>query len=248
MNNRRTPAGALAARHPARLVTIAVAMIACLAMALTGLSPAPARAAASSPQPQQPVTHYLPHLVPVSLTQLKAQTTATSFHVYYICLSNADTHCLGTEAASSERADGIEQTIVDAILGHLVGKLVDVLWRIISGSDDDVTAEDEGDTGGTEPSAMVGKCLGANPTKSDGNDRVYPSFHSKCFGILRESWTVVFKKGSTTEFHLVNRQAEAEGRDYELAQLNLREGAFLYVKPSTQSGLWTTWSLYLPTH
>jgi hypothetical protein len=242
------PAGALAARHPARLVTIAVAVIACLAVALAGLPPTPARAAAHSPQPRQPVIQYLPHPVLVSPAQLQAQTTATKFPLVYICLSNADTHCLGTEEASSEQADGIEDTIVDAIIGGAIKNLLDIVWKIIFGPGStpdrgDETSEDVGGDG-TQPSSMKDTCLGANPTSSDGNDRVYPSSPSKCFGVLRQSWLYRAEPGSKTDFALISRVGEAEHRVFSLAQLNLRDGAYLYVKKNTSSGLWHTWSFF----
>ena len=241
------PAGALAARHPARLVTIAVAVITCLALALTEISPAPARAAARSPQP--PVIRYLPHPVLVhSLTQLEAQSSATSSPLVLICLSSADTHCLGTEAASARRANGAVGEILSAVASGVASGLVQILWKVVfgRGSDKDrgvITAEDEGGDG-TQPSSMKDTCLGANPTPSDGNDRVYPSSPSKCFGVLRQSWLYTIEPGTKGNYDFISRAGEAEHRVFALAQLNLRNGAFLYVKKNTQPGLWTTWSFY----
>ena len=217
-------------------------------MTLAGLPPTPARAAAHSPQPKQPVIHYLPHPVLMSPAQLKAETTATKIPLVLICLSSAPTHCLGTEKASSERVGGIEDTIVDAIIGGAVKSLLDILWKVVFGRGStpergDETSEDEGGDG-TQPSSMIGTCLGANPTPSDGNNRVYPSSPSKCFGVLRQSWLYTVEPGSKYDFDLINRQGEAEHRVFALAQLNLRDGAFLYVKKNSQPGLWTTWSFF----
>jgi hypothetical protein len=230
----------------ARLATIAVAVISSLALAMTTL---PAQAAARNPEPRQPVIQYLPHPVPVSLGQIQAQTTATSFPIVAICLSNAHTHCVGTEKASARRADGgIVDTIVSAVVGGTVSGLIGIAFKVIfgrgsNGDRGDATAEDVGGDG-TQPPAMRDTCLGANPTSSDGNDRVYPSSPSKCFGVLRQSWLYTVEPGSTDKYDLISRAGEAEHRVFALAQLNLRDGAFLYVKPNVQPGLWTTWTFY----
>jgi hypothetical protein len=228
--------------------------MASLALALTVLPQAPARAAADDPQPAAPVIRYLPHPVLVrSLTQLIAQSTATKFPLVTICLSNAPTHCVGTEAASKRRANGgIVDTIVSAVIGGTFSGLVGIVFKVIfeRGSNKDrgvITEEDVGDVapkGDNEPPSMVGTCLGANPTPSDGNNRVYPSSPSKCFGVLRQSWLYTLEPGTTGNYDFISRAGEAEHRVFALAQLNLRNGAFLYVKPNVQPGLWTTWSFY----
>jgi hypothetical protein len=234
------------ARRPARLVTIAVAMVTCLALALTGLPQVPARAAAYNPQPQQPVIQYLPHpvLVPAP-TQQAAQGTTTKIPVYLICLSTADTHCVGAnlDAATGE--------IVSSIILASGAILAPIIFRLVFGKGStpdrgDTSAEDEGVYKGKheQPPSEFHSCLGANPTASDGNNRVYPSSPSKCFGVLRQSWLYTIEPGTKFKYDLISRAGEHEHRVFALAQLNLRDGAFLYVKPNTQPGLWTTWSFY----
>lgn len=229
---RRVPAGARA--RPFRLVAAAVAAASCLA--LTGFAQqVPAREAV--PSPQAPVIHYLAH--PVG--PLPAPTT-NSNKVYLLCLTSAPTHC-----AALDSADTI---IVVTALITTICQFVDCpeLLRTITGSGSDqdkgtVTFQVEGAYHSANTN-FLHDCLGANPTTSDQHDNVYFSVPSRCFGVLQESWKYTRDSGSGFRYDLLNRQAEHLHRVYAMANLNLRQGAFLYVKPNIQPGLWTTWGLY----
>jgi hypothetical protein len=221
-------------------------VIASLALALTVLPQGPARAAAHNPLPQQPVIQYLPHpvLVPMPAQQV-AQGTTTRIPVFFYCLSSANTHCIGANLDSGTAV------VISSIVTGASAILAPIIFRIIfgKGSNSDrgtETVEDEGVYKGKheQPPGEFHSCLGANPTASDGNNRVYPSSPSKCFGVLRQSWLYTIEPGTKANYDLISRAGEAEHRVFALAQLNLRNGAFLYVKPNTQPGLWTTWSLF----
>jgi hypothetical protein len=203
------------------------------------LAPAPgAPAAAAHHHHQGPVIHYLAHPVgPVPIP------TVNNNKVYLICLSNAHTHCAGFNT---------DATIV------VVGTLILVACQFVNcpqifkvivkgkGKHTKITAEDEGSYH-HDNTNFVHACLGANPTASDGNDQVYFSTPQACFGPLQQSWKLRSEPGKY-RYHLLNEQAEHEHRVYAMANLNLRNGAYFYVKPNTQPGLWTTWSFYEVGH
>lgn len=240
----RTPraANARTTRRAARALAVTTLAVATCLAAVPGAQAAPpAPAAGHISQPSAPVITYLSK--PVKMTTMPQQapgaaTACTSnCRLYIICLSHVSptaTHCLSWDS-------GVTGVVISAVsLGIQVGQ---ILWKIIANRSGDSTEEDDGVYKGKhEKPSLVRSCLGANPTRSDTNDRVYFSSPSKCFGVARQSWAASADSGRGN-YDYYSLAALNEGRNYQLVGLNLRNGAFAYAKDEG-GGIWSTWSWY----
>ncbi len=156
---------------------------------------------------------------PVKAGQSMVSAASDDTTLYTICLTNADTHCLAWSGTS-------------VVLNSSGAK---ILWKIVSNATDE-TYEALGVTQGT--TANDGLCLAAAANSSGGNNRVYAT--SNCFGNPYASWQLA-SSGRGGDY-LENQNSINQGNPYKLlTDLNMREGAFLYVEPQ-ESGTWQTWS------
>lgn len=187
------------------------------------------------------VIHYFAHpgkAVPLG-------TKLASNEVYLVCLTNVSPHpsaCLGFDSAT---VTIVVETSVLTICAFI--DCPQIFKNIFGkGSDShkgDLTMEDEG-TYQHAGSSFDHECLGAAPNAADQHDNVYFSKPSRCFGPLYQSWHYE-EEGSSTGYDFINRYADSVlHRSDVIAQLRVGTGAYDYVKPNTQSGLWTTWSQY----
>jgi hypothetical protein len=244
--NQRTDA------HRARALAIAAIAVAVVLAFLPGSSEA---AVAHHPQPSQgrvidypngAVIHLFAHPVgPVPPpTGPGAQTAATSHNLYLICETSLNpTHCLALDSAST--------TILVTALITTICQFVDCpeLLRAVTsrGSNNDkgdVTFQAEGSYTGHD-SDFFHDCVGAAPNAADQHDNVYWSQPSRCFGPLYQSWKYEIEPGKGYRYDMINRYADTHLHQVlVMANLNTRQGAYLYVKPNVQPGLWTTWGFY----
>jgi hypothetical protein len=183
-----------------------------------------------------PVITYLPKPVQASIGVPPKATRVDctrNCKLYIICLTNAGAHkyCLAWDS-------GTTGVVIGAV--SLAIQLGQILWNIIQNRSGDSTERDDGVYKGKhEKPSLVHTCLGANPTQSDTNDRVYFSSPSKCFGVARQSWEAA--ADGPNGYDYISRAALAERRVYQLVTNNTREGAFAYVK-NEGGGTWSTWT------
>lgn len=228
-------------------------MIAALAVALAlATAPqAPARAGTHhlTHSHPAPVIVALPHLIkagpfPAPPPGVTVDCTSNC-PLYLICESHSGTgnghHCI----AAFGTTDIINDVVV--ILSSASGAWLPILWKIIKNKIGQSTEEGEGtDQGGTDPQppppAMQRRpCLGGDVNPDGSNDRAYQT--GNCLNNLDTSWYWSADSGSGN-YDYINRHSLAEGRDDGIAYLSTRNGAYLYLKPDSQPGTWSTWSWF----
>jgi len=187
--------------------------------------------------PPAPVIQTLPAPVLMTTPPPAATACTSNCRLYLICLSNANTHCLAWNSVD------ITSIFLSAL--GAAGTWFPILWKVITNRSGQSTDEAEGtDKGGTDPQppppGLSRKCLGDAASPSDGNDRAYIT--TNCFGNPFTSWE--WSSDGKGKYDYFNVNNLIEGKTFGLATLNLRQGAFVYVKPDSQSGTWSTWSWY----
>jgi hypothetical protein len=146
--------------------------------------------------------------------------------LWLICLRNAGSHCLASDPVLN---DLISATITGAIN---IGVGI-IIWKLTRNPKGDTTGQDEGIYKGKhEKPSEFGECFGANTS----GDRAFLSRPSRCFGNSQTSWLP--SSDGNLGYDLFSLGA---GHSEVLANLNTRNGAFAYVKPDSEPGLWTTW-------
>jgi hypothetical protein len=184
-----------------------------------------------------PVITYLPKPVQASIgvpPKGNRVDCTSNCRLYIICLSNAGAakDCLAWD-------EGTTGVVLGSV--SLAIQLGQILWNIFANRSGETTEENDGVYKGKhEKPSLVHSCLGANPTKSDTNDRVYFSSPSECFGVARQSWVAQID-GPNTNIDYYSVAALAEGEKYQLVTNNTRQGAFAYAK-NEGGGTWSTWT------
>ena len=212
--------------RPSLPVVAAVVACACLMLALVAPRPQPALAAAThtGEAPTAAQVRALiaaEHLRPTTLSPPDGESD------YLICLRNADTHC----GSYFDVANTVEATSA-AITA------IAIIYRVITSRNGDSTDQSEGTENDND--STNGLCLAAAANASDGNDQAY--YTSNCFGNKYASWYCVeVDKNTACNYYSVN--SLDLNRAYMLTNLDLRNGAYMYVKPAT-SGTWQKWSWY----
>ena len=192
---------------------------------MLGITPAGAPAAVADPRPAHaPVIEYLPHPVQVPVTDNSTNA------LYLLCLANARSYCAGFDTITTI---GLVLASIDTVCIFVNCPEV---WRKIrkgSGKHTKVTLQVEmAYSGTTDPHRH--DCIGANPTPSDGNNGVYLSRPSQCFGHNQTSWLVVPEPHGS--FELWNEQGLSYGQDFRLFNIKPKVGYHFYVVPASQPG------------
>jgi hypothetical protein len=140
--------------------------------------------------------------------------------LYEICLTSAAAHCLAWGSGTSVVLDD-------------TGALIE--WKVVQNGEGYQTYEALGVSQGT--TANDGLCLAAAANSSGGNNRVYAT--SNCWSNAFASWAL--SPNGNGEIYDNLYSLNQDNQYDELAALNTREGAFLYVEPG-DIGAWVTWS------
>jgi hypothetical protein len=184
-------------------------------------------------QEPAPVIHYLPRprlAAPPGQQPRPVVDCTRKCPVYLICLSSAHTHCLGWDSATTAE-------VVSSIVGAAAA-IATLIFQIIVNRKGQSTERDDGVYKGKhEKPPEFRECLGDAPTTIDSNNRAYLT--SNCFDNPYTSWEA--NADHPGEYDYFNVHALQEGRDYQMVQLNLRNGAYIYAKPEVA---WSTYSWY----
>jgi hypothetical protein len=226
-----------------------------LALATTTL---PASAAPAAPAHHWQVDrvlmiggHRMREVGPLSISQAeraaaRSSTGTASLIDIVVCDYNANEHCLGIGFNAHEVAD-----TGWALLTILCTVFVNCpeQFKIIfkkgggGGGDTAMTAQSEGVAGNPGAGPFVNYCPAANPTTSDGNDRVYWGSPGDCFGHSQTSWRIVPQKGNSFLMENMTARGFNPPRNFRIEDISLREGAYVYVKPVGVGG-YTKMGLY----
>lgn len=185
------------------------------------------------------VIHYFAHPGPAQ----PMNAPASGSEVYLVCLYSDKGECLsGSDVHAAIDLVAAAVTIVCSIFVNCPQ-----VWRkIVKGSGKHtglVTFQDEGTYHTTNNTARH-MCVGASPGPAGQHDRAYLSRPSRCFGVLYQSWRYE-QEGNKPAYDLVNRYASSVLHLIDvLAQVSTGNGAYVYAKPDSQPGLWTTYAIY----
>lgn len=155
--------------------------------------------------------------------------TANGKTKYLICLRHDPSQCLAINPVLNDLIAGG----IDGVISIGAGIII---WLITRNHEGDETAQDDGIYKGKhEKPSEFGECLGANTSGA----RAFLSRPSRCFGNIQTSFIPVLDGGTAT-YQLWMRGTPGD----ILACLNTRNGAYVYHKPASQTGLWVHWAFY----